>query len=752
MSQTPAQRRPSWLERIRRRVLASFEQNTHSRSSTHPDMNPPDQSLVRYSSLSRQARDNITSGRALLSAFLMHMSRRPSTPIQRGRPNTAPTVPNPTPFRQLRWEFRTLAPRLVSPSDRQRTERCPYDPEGLHFFGSFEETRSICGLSPRRIWQGNRPVATPCQDCRQGTERAHINVSPSRFSRRRSNIPQRASVAHHYHDAPSRSVENVTPDQYDKRPRPAFDPRASWRRPVQNSISRNVHPPEYAEHTVHPEAQATYDQLRAIVERTRASSFRPRSPPPRLHRLSPDIAYIHRSEVAAHQAAIREGRHSPVLDFQARGASSIGVIGYELSHTIRDTSARVLYPENILPGEYIPPPPRPSPPPTYVRSHFRRRLIDISPVPQPVLMSRLNEPPFVPALPEGTTLRPFSEWRRPVSAPEPEWEGALRHSALYRTQGMDHRPRAPSPLRQQHRPGSFDSDWSHGTMPFDTDSGGGTGGRGKKLVNGVGKRPNIRGGGEERLETEVLLTEGTRLQQWSGCTSCQVSDGKGEFDISLPYSVYKIEVRGNQRFDACMELTTQMPRLRGGGGGGGGGKSDRGPIHVPSSLLYLAGSTRRKPGESTTVNEWNRMKPKRRMGGLLGMAVYGHKVGQPYIPLCRNQEVQTDPEHSTTTDPDVVVRDSAPTNGKDPMEQNSDSAAQGQASATGKKTSAPEENPESNADEAGSKASNSASKDDASNSAPPYPTTPSDDGGTGEGDGAANGANVQMPPVPEKSP
>ena len=174
-------------------------------------------------------------------------------------------------------------------------------------------------------------------------------------------------------------------------------------------------------------------------------------------------------------------------------------------------------------------------------------------------------------------------------------------------------------------------------MPSDDEDGEGEGARGKRLVNGVGKRPRIRGGGEECVKNEELLKEATKLQYWSRWTTYRSVDGEGRYEVLSSHPVYNREVRGGDRLDECMKKpTAQIPCLR------GGGKSDRGPIRVPSSLLYLAGSTGRKVGDSVTIAEWNRMKPKKRMGGLLGMAVYGNKAGQPYIPRIRNQGAQAD--------------------------------------------------------------------------------------------------------------
>ncbi|KAJ4290603.1 hypothetical protein N0V90_010821 [Kalmusia sp. IMI 367209] len=85
-----------------------------------------------------------------------------------------------------------------------------------------------------------------------------------------------------------------------------------------------------------------------------------------------------------------------------------------------------------------------------------------------------------------------------------------------------------------------------------------------------------------------------------------------------------------------------MPRLR----GGGKPNSDRRPNRIPASLFYLAGATRVKPEQSITVEQWNRQKPKKRIGGLPGMAVYGFHGAESWKAEMRDHEVQTDPEFS----------------------------------------------------------------------------------------------------------
>ena len=62
----------------------------------------------------------------------------------------------------------------------------------------------------------------------------------------------------------------------------------------------------------------------------------------------------------------------------------------------------------------------------------------------------------------------------------------------------------------------------------------------------------------------------------------------------------------------------KVPHLRGGA---------ESPERTPPSLYWLAGGTGKKP---VSINGWKQSRPKKRMSGLFGMAVFGSKYGQEY--------------------------------------------------------------------------------------------------------------------------
>ncbi|KAF2438603.1 hypothetical protein P171DRAFT_491261 [Karstenula rhodostoma CBS 690.94] len=578
------------------------------------------------------------------------MGRRLSTPLANYRPHTAPPHPNSVTFRPIRWEFRV---DTTGSSVAGSKAPCPYDPKVIQFFDNFEASTSFCGLGSGLPWSTKQQFPTPCDDCLQGTERAHINVSPSRFARGRSRTQQRRSSTRDANkDAtPNRPVEQVSTDLRNSHPRRARTPQPLWQTSLQASRTWNPspRPPERMGHRPDSPSE-TFNHLVQVVFNAATRRFEPSIPPPRLHQLSPDISYIHRSEVVAHQAAIRTGRHSPVLEHQARGRTPIDVVGYTYAPGHRDSSATALYSESRIPGAYMPPAPREMPSPTRVRSPFRRESISLAPVERPVLVSRLDQPPFVPALPVGTVLRPVREWARASSAPETHWESVLRHSAVYRAREEGYSPRVPSPLHEQHGAESFgggsgssEGRWSHGTMP---DEGGNGGELGRGMVNGVGKGPRLRGGaGREDYFSLPVRGDVGLYQQWSPEDE---GDGTDLDERQQPDGYFHCKVLPEgYKLDTCMRPTAEMPRLR------GGGKHEH--SRVPASLFYLAGATGRKPDESITVGAWNSMKPKKRTGGLLGMAMYGYKGGKSHIPKMRSEEAHTEPEPAASVTVGVEV-------------------------------------------------------------------------------------------------
>lgn len=117
------------------------------------------------------------------------------------------------------------------------------------------------------------------------------------------------------------------------------------------------------------------------------------------------------------------------------------------------------------------------------------------------------------------------------------------------------------------------------------------------------------------------------------------------------------------------------PRLR------GGGKSeetksiaesiinfDDDGARIPSLLWFLVGGT----GCPMTVGQWRKQKPKKRMSGVLGIAIYGRKAGMPYEDkTCPPRELE-EPKSPTEAPIDVATPNKTPPNDSGTNEANPD--------------------------------------------------------------------------------
>lgn len=74
----------------------------------------------------------------------------------------------------------------------------------------------------------------------------------------------------------------------------------------------------------------------------------------------------------------------------------------------------------------------------------------------------------------------------------------------------------------------------------------------------------------------------------------------------------------SERNSLSRKPSKSVPHLRGGA---------ESPERTPPSLYWLAGGTGKKP---VSIEGWKQSRPKQRMGGLLGMAVFGSKYGQEF--------------------------------------------------------------------------------------------------------------------------
>lgn len=94
-------------------------------------------------------------------------------------------------------------------------------------------------------------------------------------------------------------------------------------------------------------------------------------------------------------------------------------------------------------------------------------------------------------------------------------------------------------------------------------------------------------------------------------------------------------------------LNPPSPQLRGGA---------ESPDKIPPTLSWLAGGTGRKP---ISFSGWKQSRPKQRMGGLVGMTVFGDKYGQEYKVEAKgigDVEVKCSASVKVTVDGEVGVK------------------------------------------------------------------------------------------------
>ena len=81
------------------------------------------------------------------------------------------------------------------------------------------------------------------------------------------------------------------------------------------------------------------------------------------------------------------------------------------------------------------------------------------------------------------------------------------------------------------------------------------------------------------------------------------------------------------------------------------------PDKIPPTLFWLAGGTGRKP---ISFSGWKQSRPKQRMGGLFGMAVFGDRYGQEYkveAKVAGDVEVECSASVKVTVGDEVVVEE-----------------------------------------------------------------------------------------------
>ncbi|KAF2678593.1 hypothetical protein K458DRAFT_137349 [Lentithecium fluviatile CBS 122367] len=550
---------------------------------------------------------------------------------------------------------------------------CPYDPNTLQSFPRLDRHCS-CGLPWPRVRSRHLPL-TPCDDCRNKTPNSHIAVN-ARRSASRGVTPTRQTVvsasAASGSLVPPIPIRNV-PDALLDRPRPHVPAlellSTSRRRPS------NRRPPTRRGSRAESDGGSTFD---IILGKSPPKSSKSRSTdtptPPKLHHLhglpgSRQFPYAHKHEVPAHLAAIQAGTPSPVRDFQVEAERTANTP----TPGITDWTRTVQYGLGRTPV-----PVRRTPNPQTPRSTSRSAHRQPANSPGSSSENTRQRPsahlnrgtPFRPG-PTPTTLQAIEEARSMTVC---DGQAVNIEFELQRTRVYGSRTAAPTRPPSQLPNGvsagsssSDDSNFSTGTMPptpHEVDGvrretpdgfgmpnglprmrGGGQGGRlvcassmqnrisdchlpmcgccGYKTPKKLSDDPPPRVVTPERVARALRQNRTAplprHLRAHAACpgSSCPKEPARNDISTCLSHSSDLAQARQQSSPTPDREI----PHLR-----GGGGFDLKDTDRVPATLWFLAGGR----GHPVTVSSWNKQKPKKRIGGLFGMAIYGHKAGTPY--------------------------------------------------------------------------------------------------------------------------
>jgi hypothetical protein len=200
--------------------------------------------------------------------------------------------------------------------------------------------------------------------------------------------------------------------------------------------------------------------------------------------------------------------------------------------------------------------------------------------------------------PSGVTITQRRVHSSSVEIRPATLDDELQRSNVYRRRAPQARPRHDD-----------DSDGTFSTLTTQTPS---TVGGTRLELKGGSPMPRLRGGGGGW---------GYRFKEWLLTCRAELlgnedTDGKSMSDLGVRRVVH--DERATPNFLISQSPAHQpMPRLRGGAGE---------PERVPAALYWLAGGR----GRPITVSSWKKQRGKKRMGGLLGMAVFGEKAGKEY--------------------------------------------------------------------------------------------------------------------------
>ncbi|KAF1834684.1 hypothetical protein BDW02DRAFT_579370 [Decorospora gaudefroyi] len=549
----------------------------------------------------------------------------------------------------------TPLPEIRIPLLSEPEQPCPYDPSQYYSFTSIE--RSPCDLCGFRS-PSKSGSSKPCANCRSKSPFSHIKLGFRRRSRTESGreiaVQSTSPQPQHSHSSSEERTRTVAPEIAAKRignpPRRASLPMPRLSA-TDNRHLRLSPEPDTSQPPRQPPLCPGTHTAKPRDRTVETSKVRPISP--KLHYLhglpnSKAYPYVHKREVVQHIAAIRAGAASPLADV-AHAASTRTTIS-----TVTDFSETVHYGRALSPAFATRPP--------------TQQCRSPQPEPQPgnLMIRQLSV--------DGSLVveRPRRGHPGPISL-----DNQLSSSDVYLRRSPEQHPqssRTPRPALDRTRHKDATVDGKGGELRLEP--------KGGAEREGV---PSLRGGGGDESRScgfmlkQMLLTCGrvyytddddlppprTRdsvqaaraMRRAQGkaqlphpisrvCihqTTLRTADRSGKVANTYTRSVaashskqhqvppYLFHHRAVNRPINIPFLSAShnasfiqpIPSLR---GGAGSPSALRDHKRLPPTLFWLAGGRGRIP----SVAGWRSQKPKKRMGGLLGMAVYGEKAGTPY--------------------------------------------------------------------------------------------------------------------------
>ncbi|KAF1940070.1 hypothetical protein EJ02DRAFT_467639 [Clathrospora elynae] len=280
-------------------------------------------------------------------------------PLQRGTPQRNSTqrprtAPNPDRIVVRRTDLdasrlserqRVLMPRVAIPVLSDPEDPCPYDPNRYHSFPSIERQRcDFCGLRPPG------PSSIPCNDCRSRSPLTHIGVRRHISGleiRRILSIRSPRTGPQHSPESSDEGPRIVPPEIAARR---IGNPPRRASLPVPRLSASNVpNIPPNSQVPLPPSEDPATIGTRDVRPRTsgaESNDVRPTSP--KLHHLhglpnTKTYPYVHKREVNRHLAAIQAGTPSTLTQ-------AFGSINLTTSTLFTDYSETVCYDRSLSPN------------------------------------------------------------------------------------------------------------------------------------------------------------------------------------------------------------------------------------------------------------------------------------------------------------------------------------------------------------------------------------------------------------------